>query len=241
MLAPDADEASIRRRARSAGIDIDAVSLVVVLDPGSGDPRGAAQLAARLTGELRGWSADHADHVVVLAPGTSPVEFKERITRLSGGSLPCAVGIATCAGGSREVRLSHEVARQTATVLHALGRRGDCVEASELGVYRSLFSQAGRNEITSFIDLTIGSVLTHDVERQRDLARTLSVYLEQSQHHARTCSILHIHANTLYQRLRRATQLMGPRWKDPEHSLEVLLALRLHGLMQQLATTAARP
>ncbi|MET0929674.1 MAG: GAF domain-containing protein, partial [Aeromicrobium sp.] len=79
LLAPDADEASIRRRARSTGIDIDAISIVAVLDPGAEDPREAAQLASRLSGELGGWSADHADHVVVLLPGVTAAETRERI------------------------------------------------------------------------------------------------------------------------------------------------------------------
>jgi len=238
LLSPDADEASIRRRARSTGIDIDAVSIVAVLDPGSEDPRDAAQFAARLAAELGGWSADHADHVVALLPATSTEQVKERIERLSDGRLTCAIGIAPCAGGSRQVRLAHETARQTATVLLALGRPGECVEAAELGVYRSLFSQAGRDEIASFIELTVGPLLAHDSERQRDLARTLSTYLEQSQHHARTCSILHIHANTLYQRLERVTQLIGTRWKEPARSLDVQLALRLHELIRTLRITS---
>jgi GAF domain-containing protein len=235
LLSPDAEEASIRRRARSTGIDIDAVSVVAVLDAGAAEPREAAQLAARLAAELGGWSADHADHVVVLLPGVTAAETKQRIARLGDDDgLPCAVGVAPCTGGSRQVRASHEIARQTATVLHALGRPGECVEASELGVYRSLFSQAGRDEIATFVELTIGPLLSHDAERQRDLVRTLSVYLEQSQHHARTCGILHIHANTLYQRLDRVTQLLGPQWKDPGRGLDVQLALRLNGLVQQV-------
>lgn len=235
LLSPDTDEASIRRRARSTGIDIDGISAVAVLDPGRGEPQEAAQLASRLAGELGGWSADHADHIVVLLPGATPVTVKERIERLFDGQLPCAIGIAPCVGGSREVRASHEVARQTATVLHALGRSTDCVQASELGVYRSLFSQSGRDEITSFIELTLGPLLTHDQERQSDLARTLSTYLAQSRHHSRTCGLLHIHANTLYQRLDRVTQLIGPRWKEPERGLEVQLALRLHELLVTLS------
>lgn len=242
LLSPDADEASIRRRARSTGIDIDAVSVVAVLDPGTEEPRDAAQLAARLAAELGGWSADHADHVVLLLPGVTAAETRQRIERLGGDTgLPCAIGMAPCEGGSRQVRASHEIARQTATVLHALGRPGECVEASELGVYRSLFSQAGRDEIASFVQLTIGSLLSHDAERQSDLVRTLSVYLEQSQHHARTCGILHIHANTLYQRLDRVTQLLGPRWKDPGRGLEIQLALRLHDLVQQLRSRVDGP
>jgi non-heme chloroperoxidase len=57
---------------------------------------------------------------------------------------------------------------------------------------------------------------------------TLATYLEQAQRHAQTCSTLHIHPNTLYQRLAPITELLGPSWKDPGRTLEVHLALRLH-------------
>lgn len=241
LLSPDADDRSVRRRARATGIDLDRVSVVVVLDPGGEDPRTAAQLATRLAGELGGWSADHADHIVTFLPAAATSPVKERLHRLTGGRLPCAVGIAPCKGGTREVRLSHEIARQSATVLHALGRSTDCVESSELGVYRTLFSQAGRDEIKSFVEATIGPLLAHDRDRQRDLVHTLSTYLEQSQHHARTCSELHIHANTLYQRLDRVTELIGSRWREPQRSLEFQLALRLDDLLVRLPVTRPQP
>lgn len=241
LLSPDVDDRSVRRRARATGINLDRVAVVVVLDPGGEDPRMAAQLATKLTGEFGGWSAEHADHIVALLPAATPSPVREQLERLTGGRLPCAIGIAPCKGGRREVRLSHEAARQSATVLHALGRSTDCVESSELGVYRSLFSQAGRNEIKFFVELTIGPLVTHDRDRQRNLVHTLSTYLEQSQHHTRTCSELHIHANTLYQRLDRVTELIGSRWKEPPHGLEVQLALRLHDLLVRLPVTRPHP
>ena len=136
------------------------------------------------------------------------------------------------------MRAAHLVARQTASVLIALGRPHDSAIASELGVYRSLFSQAGRSEITSFVDLSIGPLLRHDRDKGRELTLTLSTYLQHSRHHARTCASLHIHANTLYQRLERITELLGPVWVEPERALEVQLALRMHELLLSLTSTA---
>ncbi|WP_251092147.1 GAF domain-containing protein [Streptomyces sp. Caat 7-52] len=235
LLSSDIDEATTRRRARSAGIDMDRITAVAVLDPCPEDSHGAVQWGQRIVSELGGWSAEYSDHVVALIAGASPAEVQDRLTSLvAGGELPCTVGVASCPGGSRAARDSHEKARQTATVLNALGRSGSCAQASELGVYRGLFNQAGRDEIGAFVRLTIGPLLDHDRRRQRTLAHTLGVYLDQSRHHAKTCSELHIHANTLYQRLERVTELIGPRWKDPSHSLEIQLALRLQRLLETL-------
>jgi DNA-binding PucR family transcriptional regulator len=41
---------------------------------------------------------------------------------------------------------------------------------------------------------------------------------------------LHVHVNTVTQRLDRVAQLLGIDWQKPDRALEVQLALRLHRL-----------
>jgi DNA-binding PucR family transcriptional regulator len=239
LLAEDSDEETIRRRARSAGIDLDTISSVIVLDHGGSNTQTTAHLVARLTDAGAGWSAEHANQIVALLPFTSADEARTRILSLSAGNVPAAIGIAACNGGTPAVREAYEAARQSATVLLALGRTDGCVLASELGIYRSLFSRAGRNEINTFITGTIGPLIEHDRSRSRSLVRTLSVYMQQANHHAHTCAALHIHANTLYQRLDRVSALIGTRWKDPDYALEVQLALKMHQLTEAIPDAAA--
>ncbi|QFU90399.1 GAF domain-containing protein [Amycolatopsis sp. YIM 10] len=231
LLSPGADEAGLRRRARRAGIGVAGVRVVAVFDPGDADPRQASSLAGRVAAEFGGWSAEHSGHVVALLPGITAERAADRIRRFD---LSCAVGIAPCSGGVHAIRTAHESARQTATVLLALGRTRDCARAAELGLYRSLFGQAGRDELLVFINDAVGPLLEHDRDRKRDLATTLRTYLEQSRHHARTCELLHIHPNTLYQRLERIDGLLGPGWREPERALEVQLALRLDDVLSAL-------
>ena len=132
---------------------------------------------------------------------------------VSVGSAP-TTGLAAGAGGPEGVRSAHEEARQTAALLIALDRAGSSAAGDELGLYRSLFSRSGRAELATFVRTTIGALLDYDGDRQRDLAVTLETYLEQARHHARTCEVLHIHPKTLYQRLDRITEVLGPRWRN---------------------------
>ena len=231
LLSSDADEASLLRRARAIGIDLHAVTTVAVVDAEPVGATPAASFAARLAAELRGWSAAHAGQVVVLLPADID-RVREAVARLSGqdGATP-TTGLAAGEGGPHGVRSAHEEARQTAALLLALGRAGSCAASDELGLYRSLFSSSGRAGLATFIDATVGPLLAYDDERQRDLAATLETYLEQARHHARTCEVLHIHPNTLYQRLDRVTEVLGPRWKEPDRALELQVALRLHRLL----------
>ncbi|KQS68348.1 GAF domain-containing protein [Modestobacter sp. Leaf380] len=233
LLSSDADEASLVRRARANGIDLHAVVTVAVVDAEPAGAAAAGGFAARLAAELRGWSAAHAGQVVVLLPATVE-QARAAVSRLSAaGAATPTTGLAAGAGGPAGVRASHEEARQTAALLIALDRAGSCATADDLGLYRSLFSRSGRADVTSFVRATVGPLLDHDRDRQRDLAVTLETYLELARHHARTCEALHIHANTLYQRLDRITEVLGARWKEPGRALELQVALRLHRLIAE--------
>jgi DNA-binding PucR family transcriptional regulator len=46
----------------------------------------------------------------------------------------------------------------------------------------------------------------------------------------RTAQELHIHVNTLYQRLDSVTDLFGSLWRTPQHSLALRLALEITDL-----------
>src|SRR6478609_1556824 len=230
LLSSDADEASLLRRARAIGIDLHAVTTVAVVDAEPVGATAAAQFAARLAAELRGWSAAHMGGVVVLLPA-SVDRARESVARLAGDGSAPTTGLAAGGGGPHGVRSAHEEARQTAALLLALDRAGSCATSDELGLYRSLFSSSGRAGLATFIDATVGPLLAYDDEHQRDLSVTLETYLEQARHHARTCEVLHIHPNTLYQRLDRVTDVLGPRWKEPDRALELQVALRLHRLL----------
>jgi GAF domain-containing protein len=231
LLSSGADEASLVRRARAIGIDLHAVTTVAVVDSEPVGSTVAAAFAARLAAELRGWSAAHSEQVVVLLPA-SVEDARDVVTRLSAAEAATpTTGLAAGRGGPDGVRTAHEEARQTATLLLALDRAGSHAVSDDLGLYRSLFSRAGRTELGTFIRTTVGPLLDHDRDRQRDLAVTLETYLEQARHHARTCEVLHIHPNTLYQRLDRITEVLGAQWKDPGRALELQVALRLHRLL----------
>ncbi|MGB8942112.1 MAG: helix-turn-helix domain-containing protein, partial [Streptomyces sp.] len=88
---------------------------------------------------------------------------------------------------------------------------------------RALFTQARADDAQVFVRTTLGPLLDHDRERGRggDLAATVAVYLANAQHHARTRSALHIHANALYQRINRADDLLGEGWRNADRALDI--------------------
>lgn len=125
-LDPGADETGVRRRARAAGLDLDALGSVLVLSHGDDAERAQRRLAERVAAAFGGWSADHAGHTVVLLPGVEAAVARDRVIHVEGPELPGAVGVAGWSGGVAALRTAHESARQTAALLVALDRGRSC-------------------------------------------------------------------------------------------------------------------
>ena len=74
----------------------------------------------------------------------------------------------------------------------------------------------------------IGPLIDYDKENDTDLASTLRTFLEQNQNSTKTAKILFIHYNTLRYRLERINAILGDVLENPQHRLEIELALQLY-------------
>ncbi|AZS70626.1 hypothetical protein DDE74_06420 [Streptomyces lydicus] len=88
---------------------------------------------------------------------------------------------------------------------------------------------------TAFVHRTLGAVTDYDARRGTELLRTLGAYFACGMSPARTKDALHVHVNTVAQRLDRVSRLLGPDWQTPARALEIQLALRLHQLSSAVA------
>ncbi|HEX7745596.1 MAG TPA: helix-turn-helix domain-containing protein, partial [Micromonosporaceae bacterium] len=90
-----------------------------------------------------------------------------------------------------------------------------------------------------FLDDTLGRVVDYDARRGTALVKTLEAYFGVGGSLARAAELLHVHVNTVTQRLERVGQLLGADWQRPERALEVQLALRLHRLRTRAPGSAS--
>ena len=111
----------------------------------------------------------------------------------------------------------------------ALGRRGQAGDVESLGFAQLLLGGGiGESvEIDAFLAGTIGPVLDYDQQRGTQLALTVEAWFAAGGSPARAAEHLHVHANTVAQRLDRVAALLGTDWRTPGRALEVQLALRL--------------
>ncbi len=239
LAQPLRDEEGLRSRARRLQVDLDRPHvLVCVDDPGAGS--GAARQRAlswarSFAGAHSGLAANRDGRVVLMLPGDDPGGFAGTVAKDLGKVLgrPVTAGGAGPASGPADIAAAFREAAHCATALAALGRAGDGASTMELGFVGLLLGslQPGNDsDVTAFLRNTIGVVADYDTRRGTALLRTLECYFGSGGSLARAAEQLHVHVNTVTQRLDRVTQLLGPDWQKPERALEVQLALRLHRL-----------
>ncbi len=223
----DLDSVRIRERARAQGADLDVPLAVAVAEPGPHTEDRThlplARAVASMAAELHGLGAVHEGRAVVLAPA-DPLELGRMLQeRLDGAT----VGVARSTGGAESIPDAWREARQTLATLLRLGRTGDVSDPAGLGLARLLLGSNGPGELEDFLDRTVGPVLAYDAQRHTDLAKTLEAWFAADGGLRETASALHIHPNTVTQRLDRVGQLLGDGWRDPRRKLDLQLALQL--------------
>jgi sugar diacid utilization regulator len=244
--ARDRDPRLLRERASRLHADLDATHVVLAarLDAAAADADQEAAARRRL------WSA--ASHLAATRHGLAaardggtvlllPLEHGDtarEVARRTARHLGTAVHEAVTVGASAPVRdltarpeavvAAYEEGRRCLDALRLLGRSGDGAAAEDFGFLGLLL--AGDRDVAGFVDRTIGQVVAYDERRGTDLVRTLDAYFACGMSPARTKDELHVHVNTVAQRLERVGRLLGDDWHSPARALEIQLALRLHRL-----------
>ncbi|QWZ08221.1 helix-turn-helix domain-containing protein [Nocardioides panacis] len=228
----DLDEARLVERARRQHAELEGPTVVAVAAVEGLDRHRAAQVAARLGGELQGLAGEHDGRVVLVAPAPEDARAvgRQLCERVQGAGGSCTVGVAIATGGPAEVAAAYGEARRCLDTLVTLGRTGEVSDPAGLGLARLLLGQNGPEELDAFIETLVGPVLAYDARRGTELVGTLEAWFAAGSRPAETAKRLHVHPNTVAQRLDRVSTLLGEDWRDPARGLDVQLALRLFRL-----------
>ncbi len=236
---PGSGEPGNGPRARSAGPPPDEAA----------DRQRLWSAATHLAATRHGLAAARDGGTVLLLPladGEGADALARRTARQLGTAVHGAVTVGASAPVSApaarpgEVASAYAEARRCLDALRVLGRGGQGAAAEDFGFLGLLLagSRDGTGDaarVAGFVDRTIGAVVDYDARRGTDLVRTLDAYFASGMSPARTKDELHVHVNTVAQRLERVGRLLGPDWQSPSRALEVQLALRLHGLASAVA------
>lgn len=229
LVGPSGSVDDRHEMARSAGFDPQGpFCLLVVRGDGQTTPRSLLLSTSTVAGEAALVGAHDGD-IVALVPGDDPDGLAKTMAARLGprtGTTVAGSGPLTGVAGIPE---AHAEALRTVRALIALGHRGTGGAATELGFAGLIVGS--EPDIGDYVERVLGPITDYDERRGTDLVGTLSAYFAAGSSPRHAAGRLHLHVNTVSQRLERVSALLGDTWQRPDRALEIQLALRLRGLL----------
>ncbi|MFH8409178.1 helix-turn-helix domain-containing protein [Streptomyces sp. NPDC018019] len=224
------DTASLSIRARKLGINLARPHAVLTLDSGAELRSGLITEAVRRARALGGLAAVRDGHVALLVPSSDAGPLAAGLAKDLGHAVgsPVTVGAAGPVAGPDRIPATYTEATRCLNALHALGRTGEGADPTGLGFLGVLLGD--RADFNGFVQRVLGPVLAYDAQRGTELVRTLCAYYAHGASLSKAKDALHVHVNTVVQRLDRIAQLLGTDWNTPARALELQLALQVHRL-----------
>ncbi|MFD2922275.1 helix-turn-helix domain-containing protein [Halobacillus naozhouensis] len=133
-------------------------------------------------------------------------------------------GMSNAYRGLESIKKCYEEANKTLDYVDQLASTG-IIRYEDIGLNR-LFLNQSTEEIEQFINETFSPLSTAN-EKHKELEKTLFTYIELNRSANKTAEHLHIHINTLYQRLKKIEDVLRVDLRDNEDLLEIQLACHL--------------
>ena len=163
---------------------------------------------------------------------------RPRMTRPSGAAWPRgyvgsstngSANVTVSIGVGRRVELPNELPRSYLEASRAVdvGRWAKGRHVTEvfdqLGLER-LLASTPTDDLGEFVQHAIGRLVAHDRDHHTDLVETLAVWLE-TRNMAEAARRVHVHYNTLKNRMERIEAIIGPVVTDAARALECEVAI----------------
>jgi GAF domain-containing protein len=230
-LAGDDGELA-RRRARTAGIELERDYVVVEVRPVAGDERAWPEVAKRVEARLREAAPRAAADLGarrLRALLSVPAERLAAALASLAADEGVAIGRSDALRGSTGGSLALRQAQDACAVAASMRPHGGSLGYEELGAFKYLVRLAPDDAPRDRHAAAVAALVAYDRRRRADLLTTLEEYLRHGRSPTATARALHIHPNTLRQRLERIEQVAGVD-AAREDALSLELAVKLERL-----------
>lgn len=188
-----------------------------------------------------GITALHESHLCVIEPPARQGSGWENpgdtgqalVDTLKRHRIQVTVGSSQPVSGFGRLAAAHAEAHAVLKALTALNRNGEAADRAGLGTAGMLLGAMDSPFAPQLLASQLGPLLEYDSRRGTQLVHTAWTFLENDSSIPRASEALHIHPNTLRQRLERTDGILGGTWRKGGRSLDVHVALRLWRLQSQ--------
>lgn len=231
---------ALKRRASRFGLAENLQLVVRVVGVKDDQRQKALAVLKRFTEGRPGITALHESHLCIIEPAArygagqgSPASDghgdggQSVVDALKRQRIEASVGSSEPVTGFSRLPAAHAEADAVLGALQALARHGEAADKAALGTAGMLLGAMESPFAVQLLAAQLGPLLDYDRRRGTQLVPTAWTFLENDGSIAAAASALHIHANTLRQRLDRIDTLLGGGWRRGGRSLDVHVALRL--------------
>ncbi|MEU6244018.1 helix-turn-helix domain-containing protein [Streptomyces sp. NPDC047024] len=236
------DPESFRARMALMGLHAraDALVLVAGLRDHPGGLRDSSGLDRLLDGGLPGAVAvRRGNRLVAVVPtrGRSATEVRAQVTALlTRADGDWVAGIGRSCSDLMDYATSYDEARGACELALRGVAEGPVATAHELGIM-GMASLPAHHLRTTVRDV-LGPLLDLDSRRGTDFLPTLRSYLSHDRHLSGTAADLHVHYNTVRNRIARIESILAVDMRDVDDRFRIETALRMHALSEALGHNA---
>ncbi|GAB14557.1 putative transcriptional regulator [Arthrobacter globiformis NBRC 12137] len=231
------DTEALKRRAGRFGL-ADSIPLVVRVVGVREDQRQRALAVLKRHGQDRhGITALHESHLCVIEPptprggtpgaGRVADNGQSIVDALKHQRIEASVGSSQAVTGFSRLAGAHAEADAVLRALQALSRNGEAADRAALGTAGMLLGAMDSPFAAQLLAAQLGPLLDYDSRRGTQLVLTAWTFLENDASGTAAAEVLHVHPNTLRQRLERIDTVLGASWRKGGRSLDIHVALRL--------------
>lgn len=144
---------------------------------------------------------------------------------MASASTAAAATVAVSPRSALSYGQAYRTAAGALDIAVQAGRTNTVVQLEDLGVLGLLLQLDDAAQLTAFADRALGPLLAYDDAHHTDLVGTLRTYFACKLDRAATAGALHVHPNTVTQRLRRIEALCDVDLADPSVAMHFSAAL----------------
>ena len=229
LVAGRGDCAELTTAARAYGLDPARPFCLLALVGEDAGARRALALSAHAAVGSRGIVGEHDGVVVALVTETDAGALASSVSARIGRVARTTVAGVGPLDDVAAVPAAFTEAVRTVRAMVALGHAGTGAAAADLGFAGLVVGS--EPDVGDYVRRILGPLLEYDAARGTDLVGTVEAYFAAGGSPRHTATTLHVHVNTVAQRLDRVAALLGATWQQPDRALELQLALRLRRLM----------